>query len=94
MRNHIAFKFLAIVLCAAMLALALGCGAAILVLADNSLFDRDIEQMRQERLEDACWDLSYYLVGKYALENLSTCPEDILYQTGSWDAVNSWYYST
>ena len=94
MRNHIAFKFLAIVLCAAMLALALGSGATILVLADNSLFDRDIEQMRQERLEDACWDLSYYLVGKYALENLSNCPEDILYQTGSWDAVNSWYYST
>lgn len=93
MKNHIAFKFIAIVLCAAMLALSLGCGAAVAVLADNGLFDRSIEQMRQDRLDSACWDMAYYIASDYVLENLSNCPEEVLAMTGAYSERDQFLYS-
>ena len=93
MKDHIAFKFIAIVLCAATLALSIGCGAAVAVLAGNGLFDQGIDQMRQDRLNDACWDMAYYLADSYVLEHLTNCPEDVLDLTGTYGERDDFLYS-
>lgn len=76
-----------------MLALALGCGAAVIVLADNGLFDRSIEEMRQDRLDSACWDMASYLTGSYVLENLSNCTPEQLDLTGAQGELDHYLYS-
>ena len=93
MKNHIAIKFLAIVLCAASLTAAVGCACATVVLVENDLYDRNIEELRQERLDSACWDLSYYLVNDYVLRELSNCSEEVLADSGFSSSRDSWLYS-
>ena len=44
MKHHIIFKFIAIVLCAAMLMGAVGSGLGILALTQNGLYGRDVEE--------------------------------------------------
>ena len=94
MKNHIVFKFIAIFLCAAMLALSIGCGAALNVLVENDLFDGSIDELRQTRQESACFDMAEYLAGKYALENLSNCSEELLWQIGAYGNLESLIYNT
>ena len=94
MKNHIVFKFIAIFLCAAMLALSIGCGAALNVLVENDLFDGSIEELRQDRQESACYDMAEYLAGKYALENFSNCSEELLWQIGAYIDLENLIYNT
>ncbi len=78
MKNHIIFKFIAILLCAACI---LGAGAGIggtIVLSAEDLYDRSVEDMiRQQQEEDA---LSYakWLAQNYASTELGGCPEGLV----------------
>ena len=93
MKNHIAFKFIALLLAAATLALALGSGAAIVVLAEAGLFTKTLPEMRKERLESASMDLTAYLVDRYAYQTLSDVPQDILEECGAYgDLYHHLYY--
>ena len=77
-----------------MLALSLGCAAAVTVLVENGLFDQSIEELRQDRQESACYDMAEYLAGKYALDNLSNCSEELLWQIGAYGNLESRIYNT
>lgn len=94
MKYHVFSKFIAVLLCAAMLALSLGCGAAVVVLGQLDMFDSTVEDLRAEKLDSAANVLANYLVLKYALENLTNCPEEVLVQEGSYDRLNGYLDNT
>lgn len=94
MKYHVFSKFIAVLLCAAMLALSLGCGAAVVVLGQLDMFDSTVEDLRAEKLDSAANVLANYLVLKYALENLTNCPEEVLAQEGSYDRLNGYLDNT
>ncbi len=93
MRNHIAFKFIALLLCAATLALSLGCGAAVFVLGEMGLFSGSIEDMREDRLMLASEDLCRYFVTQYVWENLSDLPREAQVDLGLNHQLNHLLYS-
>ena len=56
MRNHIIFKFLAIVLCAAALLAAVGGGLGIFVMTESELYEKSVDELYYERLENYALD--------------------------------------
>ena len=50
MKNHIAFKFLAVLLCAASLLGAVGSALAVFVLTEGDLYEKTVEQVYEEQL--------------------------------------------
>ena len=52
MRNHIAFKFLAVILCAASLLAAVGSAAGILALTEADLYNKSVDQVVDEKLQN------------------------------------------
>ena len=50
MKNHIAFKFLAVLLCAASLLGAVGSGLGVFALTEGDLYDKTVEQVYEEQV--------------------------------------------
>lgn len=94
MKYHVFSKFIAVLLCAAMLALSLGCGGAVVVLGQLNMFDSTVEELRAEKLDSAANTLANYLVLEYALEHLTNCPEEILAQEGSYERLSGYLGNT
>ena len=94
MKYHVFSKFIAVLLCAAMLALSLGCGGAVVVLGQLNMFDSTVEELRAEKLDSAANALANYLVLEYALEHLTNCPEEILAQEGSYERLSGYLGNT
>ena len=78
MKNHIVFKFLAILLCAASLLGAVGCAAGIFVLTEADLYNKTVDEIHKERIQLEGREFAHDLALRYASENLGGCPTEIL----------------
>lgn len=86
MRNHIAVKFLAILLCAASLLGTMGSILAIAVLTHLNLYNQSVDQMVDRRLKDNCQLYGNHLALGYASQTLGGCSEDMALER--WPMVN------
>ena len=73
MKNHGAFKFLAILLSAFVLMTAVGSGAGIVMLSHYDLYNRTVEQGYEEVLSEIRQDFASELVFRYASMELGHC---------------------
>ena len=78
MKHNVVFKFIAVLLCAASLLGAVACGFSVVVLTENGLYDRTVEQARQEDVRSYALGLSQEVAQVYSAKNLGGCPEDLL----------------
>lgn len=78
MKNHIAFKFLAILLCTFGLLSTLSGAIGIILMTEFSLYDYTPEEIVQEHAESLTDHLAYRVAVKYANESLGDCSEDLL----------------
>ena len=86
MRNHIAVKFLAILLCAASLLGTMGSILAIAVLTHLNPYNQSVDQMVDRRLKDNCQLYGNHLALGYASQTLGGCSEDMALER--WPMVN------
>ena len=70
MKNHIVFKFIAIVLCAASLLGAVGSGLGIFAMSEMGLYDRSVDEAYQTYVEGYVDSLAIQIVERYAAMNL------------------------
>ena len=70
MKNHIALKFIAIVLCAASLLGAVGSGLGIFAMTEMGLYDRSVEEAYESYVEGYVDNLSIQILERYASMNL------------------------
>ena len=76
MKYHIAFKFLAILLCACCLLVSVGAGIGIIALAEGELYNQTVDQLRMEDYEYRLRSVAEQIVQSYVMENLSNLPEE------------------
>ncbi len=74
MKNSVLFKFIAIALCAVSLLGILASGLGLIVMTENDLFDRTVDEMIDERIRQSGETLSWSIAMRYASENLGGCP--------------------
>ena len=75
MKNHIAFKFLAVLLCALTLMVAIFSIVGIVALEQQDLYDEDLEQQLQERREEILQQVASDIAVRYAAEYLGGCDQ-------------------
>ncbi len=73
MKNHIAIKFLALLLCACSLLAVVGSAAGVIFVAQAGLYTQDISELKEQTKEDDLQQLAQNVVARYACENLSNC---------------------
>lgn len=73
MKNHVVFKFLAVLLSAFVLMTAVGSGAGIVMLSHYDLYNRTVEQGYEEVLSEIRQDFASELVFRYASMELGHC---------------------
>ena len=74
MKNHIAFKFIAVLLCAASLLGAVGCGLGVFALTEMDLYDKTVDQVYEERIQSEGRSLAHDTAMFYASHDLGGCP--------------------
>ena len=84
MKYHIAFKFLAVALCAAFLLVSLGSAAGILLLASQGLYGSSVDTMLEWAEESALERYAQYVGSRYASVNLGGCPEEMIESLDGW----------
>ena len=77
MKHSIVLKFLAIVLCAAFLLVAVGAALGIGVLASMGLYEKSVSEYRQEEQTQRAYSIADRLIAAYAAKTLGGCPEDL-----------------
>ncbi len=87
MRNNLVFKFIAILLCAASLLGMVGSVGGILVLTEGDLYNKTVEQVRQENLEQLTRSQASALALMYSSTTLGGAPEELVEQT----LVSTWF---
>ena len=88
MKNHIIIKFLAVFLCAVSLLGAIGSGAGILAMTEMGLYQRTLEDVHREQLENYSISVANDIAVRYASMNLGGTPAELadeIYGT-------YWYY--
>ena len=90
MKNHIIFKFIAILLCAVSLLGALGSAAGILVLTQGDLYNKTVDQFLEEKIQTDGQQYAHTIAWKYASRTLGGCPE-IMVENHSDDY---WFHSS
>ena len=70
MKNHIVFKFIAIVLCAASLLGAVGSGLGIFAMTEMGLYDRSVEEAYETYVEGYVDGLAIQILERYTSMNL------------------------
>ena len=78
MRNHIAFKFLAVFLAALSLFAALGSGIGIFVFTAAGLYEESVEELYEENMESTRRHFAVNLAHRYASLELGNLPEEYL----------------
>ena len=78
MKHSIAVKFIAIALCAAALLTAAGSGLGIALLASHGLYDRTVQELRWEEMEDQAFSFAQQTAQNYASTQLGGCPEEMV----------------
>ena len=93
MKYNIAFKFLAVLLCAACLLGAVGSVAGVLVLTEGGLYDKTVAQVREETIRSRAETMAQETAMYYSSKNLGGCPENLLddYIADSGGHVYGWY---
>lgn len=99
MKNHIAFKFLAIVLAACCLLVCVASGVVVSILIRVGLYDNSVDELQQRRMREVLDSVAEQVAARYAAANLSNCPaqfidhyygEGYLFQLSD---PNLWYYT-
>lgn len=78
MKYHIAFKFLAILLCACSLLAALCSAVLIFNLAEEDFYRDTLEEYLQNRTAWDCNNAAAVIASRYASRTLGGCPEELL----------------
>ena len=95
MRNHIIFKFLAILLCAATLLCVVGSAMGIWAMAELDLYQRSIDDAYAEYVENQGVNLAGEIAVRYASMNLGGCNSQLAdsYYGNYWSYENfNWNY--
>ena len=92
MRNCLFFKMVAIVLCAASLLGIVGGITGILALAENDLYNKSVQDVKAQMLENHAASFANQAAYRYADQVLGGCPEDI--RRFGYDNVLTWNYTT
>lgn len=101
MKYHIAFKFLAVLLCACCLLVSVGAGIGIFALAEADLYNTTVDELRLEQEEYRLSRAVEWIARKYVLETLCDLPENAVqifldenyggyYDFGD---IDQWYYT-
>jgi len=102
MRNHIAVKFITILLCSVFLFTSLVSGVGIIGLLSSGLYGSTIEEQHNAHTEQITRNLAHDVALRYACLNLGNCPESlvmnyfghgVLYPSASYYGYDSeaWY---
>ena len=78
MKYHIAFKFLAILLCAACLLVSVAAGIGIFALVESDLYNRTVDQLRKDNQESRLRLIAEDIAWDYVGENLSNLPPEAM----------------
>ena len=93
MKNHIVFKFLAVLLCAASLLGAVGGALGVFALTEWDLYDKTVEQVREEQLADHARMFAEFTARRYASTTLGEMPMETVDQViGFYSPFRSSYY--
>ena len=86
MKNHIIFKFIAVILCAACLLGTVGSAAGIFVLTQADLYNKTVDQVVAEKIQNDGKSYANILALRHASANLGGCPENMISQsyTAQW----------
>ena len=99
MKNHIAFKFLAVLLCALTLLGSFVCIFGIIGLEQNGLYESDVPSMEEDYKQRLLSSAAHTVLGKYASATLSNCPERLLseyfgsYSSNDYLVEGGWFYT-
>ncbi len=88
MKNHIVFKFIAVILCAASLMGAVGSILGVVAMAEGDLYNKTVDQVIDERVSDNCTHYATELALAYASLDLGGCSEDMIRQ----QFENNWWF--
>ena len=77
MKNHIAIKFIAIILCALCLLGAVGGVACIIGLSEMDLYNKTVDEYRAQQARDAARNYATQVAMSYSSKILGGCPEDL-----------------
>ena len=77
MRNNIVFKFLAIALAALALLSSVASAGGIVALTAAGLYDRTVDQVRQDQINSTGEAMAHTLALQYASTTLGGCPESL-----------------
>ena len=80
MKNSIAIKFIAVLLCALSIVGMAASGIGILFMEENNLYNENLDSRKQAQLETLAYEAAWYHTEWYAAESLSNCPQEILYE--------------
>ena len=80
MKNHIIFKFLAVLLCAASLLGAVGSAVGVFALTETDLYDRTAEQALEEEIRETGLNFAEYTARRYASTTLGDMPNETVDQ--------------
>ncbi len=89
MKNHIAFKFIAILLCACCLLCTVASAAAIITLTATGLYESTPEELFQNSKTNAYENLAYRVACRYAAANLGNCPDHLIHHVYSFPSPDS-----
>ena len=78
MARGLLFKFLAILLCAALLLTALASGAAIIGLAASGLYSISVQELHDQQMSSRLSSLAHWTVTRYLAQELGGCPQRYL----------------
>ena len=76
-RTHIICKFLAVALCAAALLSAVAGGGGIFVMTESGLYERNVDELYNEQLENYALNYGINRWERYASRNLGGAGEDL-----------------
>ncbi len=77
MKNHIVFKFLALILCACALLTAGASAAGVIAVASCGLYDKTVSELKLQSAEADLMNYAEYLARQHAILTLSNCPPDL-----------------
>ena len=78
MKNSLVLKFIAVLLCAAALLGIIASGLGMFVMSEAGLYNKSVEQLRQERIAQECEALARKEAMYYCAKTMGGCPEELL----------------
>lgn len=92
MRYHIAFKFLAVLLCACSLLCAIGSVVGIVALESNNLYENSVEDMIEDQIAYYYERTALDILVRYHSVNLGGCSEELVENYYGTESANHFFY--